>query len=82
MTLFELEIIYPTQSKKMLVGWVHVDGEGASFLVGPNHLPLISILRHGGVARYKLEGGQEHEINLFGGVIRVSNNRATIILDS
>lgn len=77
----ELEIIKPTESKTVSVLWVEVEGLNGNFIVGPEHSPLISILKPKGRLIYKTIHNLEVEIDTFGGIIKVGSNKATVILD-
>ena len=77
-----LEIIKPTFSKTFPVEWIDVEGLSGNFLIGPDHYPLISILKPETKVIYKLPAGEEESINIFtGGIVKVKDNYAIIILD-
>ncbi|MCK4264740.1 hypothetical protein KAW80_00060 [Candidatus Babeliales bacterium] len=79
---FELEIVRPTESKKISIFWLDIEGLEGSFVVGPNHSSLISILKPKSRMIYKTIQNLEVEIDIFGGVIKVGNNKALVILDN
>jgi F0F1-type ATP synthase epsilon subunit len=78
---FELEIVEKTKSKKLSVFWIEVQSPTGDFVVGPDHSPLISTLKHKGKLTYKEFNNVEKSIDIYGGIFKVSNNRATVLLD-
>jgi F0F1-type ATP synthase epsilon subunit len=81
---FDLEIISPTTKEMFIVDWVEVQGISGSFLVGPDHSPLVSIVAKGCQLVYKkhaAQGLQEIYIN-FSGIFKVGDNKAILLLDS
>ena len=80
-TDFELEIIKPTETTRMTVAWVEVEGIGGSFTVGPDHSPLICILRPGGEIVYSVVDGQVVHREITSGIFSVSHGHALIIFD-
>ena len=82
-TSFKLEVIRPTKSETFSVLWIDVDGLSGNFLIGYNHSPLISTLKPQSKIVLKLEGEQEEKIDVFdGGIIKVKDNYAILILDN
>jgi F0F1-type ATP synthase epsilon subunit len=81
---FDLEIISPTAKELLIVDWVEVQGISGSFLVGPDHSPLVSIVAKGGQLVYKKHEAQaprEMHINSTG-IFKVGDNKAVLLLDS
>lgn len=81
MNKLELEIIKPTESKKLKVLWIEVEGIHGNFIVGPDHIPLVSLLSTNGKISFELENGKKESIRIFGGIIKIKNNKATILLN-
>ncbi len=81
---FELEVLHPTKSEKFPVLWIEVEGIEGSFLLGPDHAPLISIIKSQSVVLYKSIDGKEKKIDVFsGGMVEVLlDNKTRIILDN
>ena len=78
---FALELISPSMSKSLDVSWVHIQSTTGSFLVGPDHQPLVAVLKPGGELRYRSGSGDEQTLNIVGGLVRVTGDRALVILD-
>ena len=78
---FELEIIKPTETTRMTVTWVEVEGITGSFTVGPEHSPLVCILKPEGQVVYSVVDGQVVHREITSGVFSLSHGRAVIILD-
>ena len=78
---FTLEIVRPMNSKKIPIQWIEIKGINGSFLVGPHHSPLISILKEHSKASYKNAEGFEQEIEISGGIVAVDQNKVTLLLD-
>ena len=79
--VFELEIISSNQAKKEQVHWIDVEGLTGDFIVGPGHDTITSILKPKGRMIYKTSQNLEVDMDIFGGVIYVENDRAIVILD-
>ncbi len=78
---FVLELISPSMSQSHDVSWVHIQSTSGSFLVGPDHRPLVAVLKPDGELRYRSGGGEEQTLNIVGGLVRVTSDRALVILD-
>lgn len=78
---FELEIIHPTKSEKKTVAWVEVESPTGNFVVGPNHSPLISILKPRGKLTYQVFEGTEASMDIYGGIFKVLNNKVVVLLE-
>lgn len=80
---FDIEITSPTTKILASIDWVEVYGISGSFLVGPDHSPLVSILGKGGKIIYKKHETQDlKEISVTsGGIFKVGNNKASLLLD-
>ena len=80
--LLFLEIISANKNEKFEVHWVEIESPSGSFLVGPNHSPLISIIKNNNIFVYKKSDGKEVSINIYGGLFNMSgNNRAIVLLE-
>jgi F0F1-type ATP synthase epsilon subunit len=80
--LLFLEIISANENEKFEVHWVEIESPSGSFLVGPNHSPLISIIKKNSVVIYKKGDGEEVSINVYGGLFNMSgHNRAVVLLE-
>jgi F0F1-type ATP synthase epsilon subunit len=83
-THFNLEIISPATKELIDVEWVDVQGLNGSFMVGPDHSPLVSIVAKDSQLVYKVRNIQEPKefyINS-NGIFKVENNSAFLLLDS
>jgi F0F1-type ATP synthase epsilon subunit len=78
---FELEIIKRSGSQKLSVMWVEIESPTGDFVVGPNHAPLVSLLKDRGKLTYKEISGPEKTIDVYGGIFKVSDNHAIALLD-
>ena len=85
--ILELEIITRIESKKIPVEWIDIQSPTGNFIIGPDHSPLVSLLKERGVLTYKVQAlakehqGDEVSIDTYGGIIEVDGSRATAILD-
>jgi len=79
---FELEIIRPESSQKIQVRWIDVEGENGNFVVGPGHSPLASILKPKGRLVYETTSNLKVDMDVFGGMIYVTGEKAMVILDN
>lgn len=58
---------------------VTLPGELGSFTVLKDHAPIISVLKEGNIV-YKLDGGEERETPIKGGLVDVLNNTIAICI--
>jgi len=79
--VLELSIVTHKESKNIRALWVEIESPSGSFVVGPDHAPLVSRLKERGHMKYKEYQGQEVTINTYGGIFRVDGNKAIAILD-
>ncbi len=80
-TLLELEIISPEESKKLSVHWIEIESPTGSFVIGPDHIPLISIIKQKSTLIFKNEHGEEEALEVSGGIFKIIENKAFILLD-
>ncbi len=80
--VFELKIIYPTSTIHAEVEWIEIESPTGSFIVGLNHAALISIVKHLSKVTYKKKDEAETVLAVQGGVFRVVENKAILLLDS
>ena len=79
---FDFEIIHTNRNKLLKVDWIEVQSPTGDFLVGFEHEPIVSILKDRSQLRYKSsETKIIEEIDIYGGIFKVQNNKATVILD-
>jgi len=78
---FTFEVITPTQRTVHNVEWVEVESPTGSFLVGPDHRQLISIIKNKSTLRYKKTNAEECCQDVPKGIFTVGNNRAVALLD-
>jgi len=79
---FELEIVRPTSSERFEVKHIKVQAKTGNFVVGPDHSPLVAILRHRGDLFFETVDGKQERIDIFGGLFVVKDGAATCILES
>lgn len=81
---FDLEIVSSSSNDAFVIEWIEVYGLGGSFLVGPDHSPLVSIVAGGSNLIYrKRDSSFNQEIPASsGGIFKVENNKAIVLLDS
>ena len=80
-TTLSLEIISPTLAQQLTVEWIEVESPTGSFFVGPNHSPLISIIKNKSNLLYKTEGNEPTAVVTTHGVFYIEENKAVVILD-
>ncbi|MBD3231459.1 hypothetical protein GF322_02235 [Candidatus Dependentiae bacterium] len=76
---FELKIIRANGNESVMVEWVDVQSPNGNFVVAYNSLPIISLLKDRGKFKYK-EKGIIEEFDTYGGIFKVENNKAIVIL--
>jgi F0F1-type ATP synthase epsilon subunit len=75
-----LEIISSSKNEIINVLWVEIESPTGSFVVGPDHIPLVSIMKKRGILTYKQNNGEEVEQEVNGGIFEIYNNKAFAIL--
>ena len=78
---FELEIITPEYTKKYSIEWVQIESPTGSFFVGPDHSPLVSIIKMQSTVSYKPVDASECFLPVTQGIFKVDNQKALILLD-
>jgi len=78
---FELEIVKQTESKKISILWLEIESPTGNFVVGPGHYPLFSLLKYKGTLTYKEYSGGEISLDTYGGIFKVANNKAMVLMD-
>jgi F0F1-type ATP synthase epsilon subunit len=80
-TTLNLEIVSPTIAQQLTVEWIEVESPTGSFFVGPNHNPLISIIKNKSYLQYKPLDSEPTSVVTTHGVFYVEHNKAVAILD-
>ena len=80
-TIFDLSIFTPTQSFHHKVQWIVVESPNGNFFIGPNHSPLVSLLKIESQITYMLENSKEESYSVTSGIIYIKNNQAMALLD-
>ncbi|MCB9493746.1 MAG: hypothetical protein H6679_05735 [Epsilonproteobacteria bacterium] len=79
--VIELELISLTKHQKVLIKWISVEGATGSFIIGPGHSRLISVMKKWGELIYKTATDEEVKIRADGGIVKVDENKVKILLD-
>jgi F0F1-type ATP synthase epsilon subunit len=79
--VFELEIIYRNENEKIEIHWVEIESPTGNFTVGPDHIPLVSLIQERGKITYKKYGDEIVSLDAYKGMFIVANNKARIIFD-
>ncbi len=80
-TSFTLEIVASTQSEIHSIEWVEIESPNGSFLVGPDHMPLISLIKKRSTVTYRKTNSEERTLTVTGGLFKVAHNKAVVILE-
>ena len=79
---FELQIIRPKSEEKYEIEWLEASSPTGDFVVSSGHSPLISILKERSKVNYKKVGNKESSsFDVYGGILKVENNIAVVIID-
>ena len=78
---FELEIVKPTETQRVTITWIEVEGMTGSFTVGPDHSSIVTIIKPGGEIIYSVVDGTVVHCKISSGVFRISDGQALIIFD-
>ncbi len=78
---FELHIITPTNAQRISVDWIEVESPTGNFFVGPDHSPLISIIKNKSAIMYKKTGADICSLVVSQGIFKVAENKAIALLD-
>ncbi len=77
----ELKVITPGESRFLKVDWLELESPNGSFLVGPGHESLISIVKIKSKFSYKTTQGDFVIMETLGGIFTISQNKAIALLD-
>lgn len=78
----KLYLTISSPEKELFEGEIKVitlPGSAGSFNILPNHAPIVSSLKKGTVL-YVLPDGTEHEVDIQGGFIEMSNNMLSVCI--
>ncbi len=78
---FTFEIITPTTTTTHIVEWVEIESPTGSFLVGPQHSPLVSIIKNKSSIIYKNANAQTCTLDVSQGIFKVDATKAIALLD-
>lgn len=82
LTTFELDIIRPFSTQTIAVRWIEVPGATGSFVIGPDHSPIISLFANDSKLVYlEHDNDQPKTCQVFGGVLYVADGRVVALLD-
>ena len=80
-SFIEFRIIRPIKQDVFKVEWIDIQTPEGSFVIGLNHLPLISKLENRGKLTFKKKDGKTEQIDTYGGFFKVENNKAIAVLE-
>ena len=78
---FTLKLIRPLDSREVSVVWVEAEAPNGSFLIGPGHGALFSLLKSGGRLSYKTTHNLEVEVDVYGGILSVTDSNVIVVFD-
>lgn len=81
METFSLSLITPSKRTTATIEWIEVQSPTGSFFVGPNHSPLVSLLKANANLTYKVAGEQIVSVAVPGGVLSIKNNTVLALID-
>ena len=76
-----LHIVQPLESKTVPIYWVQCMSPTGSFLIGPDHMPLISRIKGESEIEYENSNQEKQSFFVSGGIVFVQGNAVTIILE-
>jgi F0F1-type ATP synthase epsilon subunit len=77
--MIELSIITPTENKVLQIEWIEVISPTGTFWVGPDHAPLVSLVKHKAPISFKETGKDAEVYEPSNGIFYVSKNKATLL---
>jgi len=81
MSTFVLHIQRPFVQQEITVEWVSVQSPTGSFVVGPGHRPLLSLVSMGKSIVYHISGvDHEVEVPSAGGILHIDKVCAVLVL--
>jgi F0F1-type ATP synthase epsilon subunit len=75
----ELVCINEEGQTSQTISWIELVAPNGSFIVGPGHVPMVSIIKPDTPLAYSTSGGQESSLDISGGFAIVEDNKITII---
>ena len=81
METFTLSLTQPFSQKMISVEWVSVATPTGTFIIGPGHEPIVSLISPGESVVYKASG-IEHEVEVApgGGIVHIMGGDVRLIL--
>jgi len=77
----ELRIIRPYDEKQFVISWVEVETPVGNFVIHGGHAPtLLSLLPYHDLI-FQLKTGQRESIPVINGIIEITRERATVIIN-
>ena len=77
-----LIVLRPFLEEKKEIDWVLLECPGGSFVVGPDHRPLVNILSGSSTLTYAVKGHEETlEVPEDGGLVHVLDNQVVLFLN-
>lgn len=79
----ELELVSPLSREIYTIEWIELQSPTGSFFVGPNHSPLVSVLKRKSSLVYKKVNEKDpisREVSV--GFFKISDNKALVLLES
>ena len=75
-----LTIIRPTEKKEYTINSLEAESSKGSFVIEPNHAPLIARLAPGKPMSFTLQNGTVERLIIPDGILKLENNIISIIL--
>lgn len=77
----ELRIVRPDGEKKFSIAWIEVETPEGNFVIHGGHAPtLLTLLPHHDIF-FQLKTGQRESMLVANGIIEITRERATIIIN-
>lgn len=76
-----LDIITPLQTWHHDVAWLEINTNVGNFIIQKGHAPTILVLSPGQEISFRLKNGKEESILVQSGIVQVTREKSTIILN-
>jgi F0F1-type ATP synthase epsilon subunit len=78
-TLIELEIVTPKEHLVLNVEWIEITSPTGIFFVGPDHAPLVSLVKHKAPISYKEPGKNTASYEAENAFFSIHTNKALLL---
>ena len=77
----ELQIITPDEEKRFSVDWLEIETPEGNFIIHSGHAPTLLTLLSNHDIVFKLKSGKQESMRIVSGIVDITRERATVIVN-